>query len=76
MSKLMSAAEAVADIPDGATLAVGGFGVCGIPQVLLEELQSRGVTDLEAVSNNAGLDNRGLGPVSYTHLTLPTILLL
>lgn len=67
MSKLMSVAEAVADIPDGATLAVGGFGVCGIPQVLLEELQSRGVTDLEAVSNNAGLDNRGLGLLLSAH---------
>ncbi len=60
-SKLTSAAEAVADIPDGATIAVGGFGVCGIPQVLLEELANRGGKDYEAVSNNAGLDNRGLG---------------
>ena len=60
-SKLVSAAEAVADIPSGATLAVGGFGVCGIPQVLLTELSSRDVGDFEAVSNNAGVDGRGLG---------------
>ncbi|HJD49819.1 MAG TPA: CoA transferase subunit A [Corynebacterium urealyticum] len=61
MSKLISAADAVADIPNGATIAVGGFGVCGIPQILLEQLRDQGATDLEAVSNNAGLDNRGLG---------------
>lgn len=67
MSKLMNSADAIADIPDGATLAVGGFGVCGIPQVLLEELQHRGVSDLEAVSNNAGLDNRGLGLLLGKH---------
>lgn len=60
-SKLISAADAVADIPSGATLAVGGFGVCGIPHVLLSELASRKVGDFEAVSNNAGVDGRGLG---------------
>ncbi|WP_010119560.1 CoA transferase subunit A [Corynebacterium nuruki] len=59
--KLTAAAEAVADIPDGATLAVGGFGVCGIPQVLLSELSRRDSGNFEAVSNNAGLDGRGLG---------------
>lgn len=61
MSKITTAADAVADIPDGATLAVGGFGVCGIPQVLLQELSQRTVGGFEAVSNNAGLDGRGLG---------------
>lgn len=59
--KLTVAGDAVADIPDGATLAVGGFGVCGIPQVLLSELAQRSVGGFEAVSNNAGLDGRGLG---------------
>jgi 3-oxoacid CoA-transferase subunit A len=56
-----SAAEAVADIPDGATLAVGGFGLCGIPSVLIEALLEAGTKDLEAVSNNCGVDEWGLG---------------
>ena len=56
-----SAAEAVADIPDGATLAVGGFGLCGVPSVLIDALLDAGTTDLEAVSNNCGVDEWGLG---------------
>ena len=56
-----SAAEAVADIPDGASLAVGGFGLCGIPSVLIQALLDAGTTDLEAVSNNCGVDDWGLG---------------
>jgi 3-oxoacid CoA-transferase subunit A len=56
-----SAAAAVADIPDGATLSVGGFGLCGIPSVLIEALLEAGTTDLEAVSNNCGVDDWGLG---------------
>ncbi len=56
-----SAAEAVADIPDGATLAVGGFGLCGIPSTLIAAVLEAGTTDLEAVSNNAGVDDWGLG---------------
>jgi 3-oxoacid CoA-transferase subunit A len=56
-----SAAEAVADIPDGASLAVGGFGVCGTPTVLVEALLDAGVAGLEVVSNNCGLDDWGLG---------------
>ncbi len=56
-----SAREAVADIPDGATLSVGGFGLCGIPSVLIQALLDVGTTDLEAVSNNCGVDDWGLG---------------
>ena len=56
-----SAAQAVADIPDGATLSVGGFGLCGIPSVLIEALLEAGTTDLEAYSNNCGVDDWGLG---------------
>ena len=56
-----SAVEAVADIPDGATLAVGGFGLCGIPSVLIRALLESGVQDLEVVSNNCGVDDWGLG---------------
>ncbi|MBO0853415.1 MAG: CoA transferase subunit A [Nocardia sp.] len=56
-----SAAEAVADIPDGASLTVGGFGLCGIPTELISALSDRGVTGLEVFSNNCGVDNWGLG---------------
>jgi 3-oxoacid CoA-transferase subunit A len=56
-----SAAEAVADIPDGASLAVGGFGMSGVPTVLIEALLEQGATDLETVSNNLGVDGFGLG---------------
>jgi len=56
-----SAAEAVADIADGVTLSVGGFGLCGIPSVLIGALLEAGTTDLEAVSNNCGVDDWGLG---------------
>ena len=58
---VQSAVEAVADIPDGATLAVGGFGLCGIPSVLIHALLDSGVQDLEVVSNNCGVDDWGLG---------------
>jgi 3-oxoacid CoA-transferase subunit A len=56
-----SAAEAVADIGSGSTLAVGGFGLCGIPSVLIEALLEQGADRLEAVSNNCGVDEWGLG---------------
>ncbi|MEV5157193.1 CoA transferase subunit A [Streptomyces sp. NPDC053728] len=54
-------AEAVADIPDGASLAVGGFGLAGIPAVLIDAVHAQGATALEVVSNNCGTDDRGLG---------------
>lgn len=56
-----SAAVAVADIRDGATLSVGGFGLCGIPSVLIDALLQAGTKELEAVSNNCGVDDWGLG---------------
>ncbi len=62
MDKVVStAAEAVDGITDGATLAVGGFGLCGIPSVLIAELHRTGVRELEVVSNNCGVDDWGLG---------------
>ncbi|HWL96140.1 MAG TPA: CoA transferase subunit A [Nocardioidaceae bacterium] len=62
MDKLVgSAAEAVADVGDGARLAVGGFGLCGIPSVLIAALLEQGATDLEVASNNCGVDDWGLG---------------
>merc|ERR1719254_235585 len=61
-----SAEEAVADIRDGATLCVGGFGLCGIPENLIDAVVKKGVKDLTAVSNNAGVDNFGLGVLLRT----------
>lgn len=56
-----SATEAVADIADGSQIAVGGFGLAGIPWFLIEALLEQGATDLEIVSNNCGVDGAGLG---------------
>jgi 3-oxoacid CoA-transferase subunit A len=56
-----SAAAAVAQISSGSTLAVGGFGLSGVPEVLIQALFAAGADDLEVVSNNAGVDGRGLG---------------
>lgn len=53
--------EAVADIKDGDTLAVGGFGLCGIPENSIAALVQRGTKDLTVVSNNCGVDDWGLG---------------
>lgn len=56
-----SAQEAVADIPDGASLAVGGFGLSGIPWFLIDAVLAGGATGLTIVSNNCGVDGGGLG---------------
>jgi 3-oxoacid CoA-transferase subunit A len=61
-----SADEAVRDIRDGATLVVGGFGLCGIPENLIAALVRRGVRDLTVVSNNCGVDDWGLGLLLQT----------
>jgi 3-oxoacid CoA-transferase subunit A len=64
MNKVVrSAEEAVAAIPDGATIMVGGFGVCGNPENLLRALHAQGTRQLTVVSNNAGIDGFGLGPL-------------
>ena len=68
-----SAAEAVADIADGASLAVGGFGLCGVPEALIEALHAQGATDLETVSNNCGTDGLGLGVLLAAHRIRRTI---
>ncbi len=56
-----SPSEAVRDIADGSSLAVGGFGLCGIPSLLIEAVLASGVTNLVTVSNNCGVDDWGLG---------------
>ncbi len=61
-----SAEEAIADIPDGASLAVGGFGLCGIPVALIDALHRHGTKDLETVSNNCGVDDWGWASCSVT----------
>eukprot|EP01036_Dinobryon_divergens_P059312 gene59312-79143_t len=62
-----SAAEALADkIKDGMTLAVGGFGLCGIPEALIEAVRASGAKDLTVISNNAGVDGFGLGRLLET----------
>lgn len=62
MSKLASSiAEAVSDIRDGATLIVGGFGLCGIPENAIHALVAQGTRNLTVVSNNCGVDDWGLG---------------
>jgi len=58
---LASAAEAVERIPDGATILMGGFGLCGIPETLIAALRARGTKGLTVISNNAGIDDFGIG---------------
>jgi 3-oxoacid CoA-transferase subunit A len=59
--RVATPADAVADIPDGASIAVGGFGLVGVPIELIRALLAREVSDLEIVSNNLGVDGWGLG---------------
>jgi 3-oxoacid CoA-transferase subunit A len=61
-----SADEAVRDVSDGATLVVGGFGLCGIPENLIAALVRKGVRNLTVVSNNCGVDDWGLGLLLQT----------
>ena len=58
---LKSAADAVALIPDGATIMCGGFGVCGVPENLIAALHARGTRNLTIISNNPGVDDFGVG---------------
>jgi 3-oxoacid CoA-transferase subunit A len=62
MNKLVADADqAIRDIPDGATIMIGGFGLCGIPENLIRALVRRGVKSLTTISNNVGVDGYGLG---------------
>ena len=62
MNKVLASAEAaVALVPDGASIMMGGFGLCGIPENLIRALHARGTTGLTVISNNAGVDDFGAG---------------
>ena len=62
MNKVVaSAEEAIRDIPDGATIMVGGFGLCGMPENLIRALALRGTKNLTTISNNVGVDGLGMG---------------
>jgi 3-oxoacid CoA-transferase subunit A len=63
---LASAAAAVERIPDGATIMMGGFGLCGIPETLIDALRARGTRELTVISNNAGIDDFGIGVLLRT----------
>ena len=67
MNKVISGArEAVERIPDGAVILMGGFGLCGIPENLIAALREKGTRDLTIVSNNAGVDDFGIGLLLQT----------
>ena len=62
MIKVVSSAdEAIRDIPDGATIMIGGFGLCGIPENLIRALVRKGTKNLSTISNNVGVDGLGMG---------------
>jgi 3-oxoacid CoA-transferase subunit A len=62
MNKVIATADAaVADIPDGVTVMIGGFGLCGIPENLIAALVRKGVKGLHTISNNMGVDGFGMG---------------
>lgn len=61
VNKIVSGAEAVKDIPNGSKIAFGGFGLCGTPFAVIQDLQKHGVKDLTVFANNAGVDDWGLG---------------
>ncbi|RBY90033.1 CoA transferase subunit A [Blastococcus sp. TF02A-26] len=68
-----SAREAVADVGDGAVLAVGGFGLCGVPIRLIDALLEQGASGLTTISNNCGVDDQALGVLLYAGRIRKTI---
>jgi 3-oxoacid CoA-transferase A subunit len=68
MNKVLPSAEAaVALVPNGASILMGGFGLCGIPENLIQALHARGTRDLTVISNNAGIDDFGIGILLKSH---------
>jgi 3-oxoacid CoA-transferase subunit A len=68
-----SAREAVSDVSDGAVLAVGGFGLCGVPVALIDALLDQGARNLTTISNNCGVDDQALGVLLYAGRITRTI---
>lgn len=67
MNKVFASAEAALhDLPNGATIMLGGFGLCGIPENCISALVKMGIRDLTCISNNAGVDDFGLGLLLHT----------
>src|SRR6185503_21001159 len=67
MNKVVKDADAaIHDIPDGATIMIGGFGLCGIPENSIAALKRKGCSGLTCISNNAGVDGFGLGMLLMT----------
>ena len=67
MNKIVTNAdEAIRDIQSGATIMLGGFGLCGIPENCIAALVRKGINNLTCISNNAGVDNFGLGFLLHT----------
>ncbi|HEV2378465.1 MAG TPA: CoA transferase subunit A [Terriglobia bacterium] len=67
MNKVVAGAdEAIADVNDGATIMVGGFGLCGIPENLIDAVRRKGIRNLTVISNNAGVGDFGLGKLLET----------
>ncbi|MFQ5817335.1 MAG: CoA transferase subunit A [Terriglobia bacterium] len=64
--RVANADEAVKNIPDGATIMMGGFGLCGIPENLIAALRRKGTKNLTVISNNAGVDDFGIGLLLQT----------
>ena len=71
MKKIYPDAAAALDglLFDGMTICAGGFGLCGIPERLIDAIQAHGVKDLTIASNNAGIDNEGLGKLLETEFS-------
>jgi 3-oxoacid CoA-transferase subunit A len=74
MNKVLpSADEAVALVPDGASILMGGFGLCGVPENLIRALHARGTRNLTVISNNAGVDEHGAGMLLKTRQVVKMI---
>lgn len=67
-----SASEAIAEMQDGETLLVGGFGLSGLPEKLIDAIKQKGVKNLTCASNNCGVDDFGLGLLLETRQVRPT----
>ncbi|HXR52332.1 MAG TPA: CoA-transferase, partial [Steroidobacteraceae bacterium] len=64
--RVATCAEALEGLEDGMTIAAGGFGLCGIPENLIQEVRRRGTSGLTVISNNCGVDDFGLGVLLQT----------